>query len=205
MSRLLRSFKKVPLFQVKSFQVRSIAVSPRCGNLFGGSSDLKNEAPQQQTASNPADLLKKNDVLMYSQKPINYIESIKHNGFHLANDILITSPNDNGEEIGTVLIESESFEVNLSHGGYKIVNGFQVDFSPKQVLSLFEKIHPKPEILVVGLGKKSRMLLDSNRRFFSDIGIQLEVGDSRNAARLYDVLATERPGVIAALLLPPNA
>lgn len=195
MSLLARSFT----------QIRRLAVSPRCANLFGGSSDFKNDAPQQQTVSNPADLLKKNDVLMYLQKPINYIESVKHNGFHLANDILITSPNTNGEEIGTVLLEGESFEVNLAHGGYKVVNGFQVEFNQELVLSIFEKIHPKPEILVVGLGKKSRVLLEGNRRFFSSLGMLLEVGDSRNAARLYDVLATERPGVIGALLLPPNA
>lgn len=186
-------------------QLRRLSMSPRCANLFGGTPDFKADTPQLQTASSPADLLKKNDVLMYLQKPINYIESIKQNGFHLSNDILITSPNDNGEEIGTLLLEGESFEVNLSHGGYKIINGFQVDFNSKLVLAIFEKVHPKPEILVVGLGKKSRVLLEANRRYFSDLGIQLEVGDSRNAARLFDVLATERPGVIGALLLPPNA
>lgn len=186
-------------------QLRRLSMSPRCANLFGGTPDFKADTPQLQTASSPADLLKKNDVLMYLQKPINYIESIKQNGFHLSNDILITSPNDNGEEIGTLLLEGESFEVNLSHGGYKIINGFQVDFNSKLVLAIFEKVHPKPEILVVGLGKKSRVLLEANRRYFSDLGIQIEVGDSRNAARLFDVLATERPGVIGALLLPPNA
>lgn len=195
------------MFRLRSFiPVRRLVLTPRCSNLFGGPpSDFKTEAPQLQTASNPADLLKKNDVLMYLQKPINYIDSVKHNGFHLANDILVTSPNENGDEIGMVLLEGESFEVNLAHGGYKIVNGFQVDFNPEQVLNVFERIHPKPEIVVVGLGKKSRILLDANRRYFSDLGIQLEVGDSRNAARLFDVLATERPNVIGALLLPPNA
>lgn len=184
---------------------RRLALTPRCSNLFGGSpSDFKSEAPQLQSVSSPADLLKKNDVLMYLQKPINYIDSVKHNGFHLANDILVTSPNDSGDEIGMVLLEGESFEVNLSNGGYKIVNGFQVDFST-EVLSVFKQVHPKPEIVVVGLGKKSRILLEDNRRLFSSLGIQLEVGDSRNAARLFDVLATERPNVIGALLLPPNA
>lgn len=158
-----------------------------------------------ETVSNPVDLLKKNDILMFSQKPINYIESIKPNGFHLANNILITSPDTDGNEIGTLLLDTESFEVNLSNGGYKIINGFIVEFSAEQVLQVFSKVHPKPEIVVVGLGKKSRMLSETNRKYFSDMGIQLEVGDSRHAARVYDLLATERPGVIGALLLPPNA
>lgn len=165
-----------------------------------------NMAPSNklETASNPADILKRNDILMYSQKPINYIESVKHNGFHLANNILITSPNEEGQEVGTLLLENESFEVNLANGGYKVVNGFIVDFDREQVLSVFGKVHPKPEIVVVGLGKKSRMLSEDNRNYFSHLGIQLEVGDSPNAAKIYDLLATERPGVIAALLLPPN-
>lgn len=166
----------------------------------------QNMAPSNklETASNPADLLKRNDILMYSQKPINYIESVKENGFHLANNILITSPNDQGQEVGTLLIENESFEVNLADGGYKLVNGFIVDFNAEQVLTIFGKVHPKPEIVVVGLGRKSRRLSDESRKYFSQLGIQLEVGDSQNAAKIYDLLATERPGVIAALLLPPN-
>ena len=186
-------------------QFRRLSVTPRCCNLFSRSPDLKANPPQQQSVLSPADLFKKNDVLMYLQKPINYIDSVESNEYHLANDILITSPNHNGEEIGTLLIEGESYEVNLSHGGYKIINGFQVEFNQKLVLSIFEKIHPKPEIVLVGLGKRSRILLDSNSRFFSNLGIQLKVGDSRNAARVFDLLATERPNVIGALLLPPNA
>lgn len=157
-----------------------------------------------ETVGNPADLFKKNDVLMYSQKPINYIESVKSNGYHLANNILITSPNGDGHDIGTLLIENESYEVDLSDGGYKIINGFIVEFNEEDVLLIFGKIHPKPELAVIGLGKKSRMLSEQTRKYFSQQGIQLEVGDSKHAALIYDLLATERPGVIAALLLPPN-
>lgn len=158
-----------------------------------------------ETVGNPVDLIKKNDILMYSQKPINYIESVKPNGFHLANNVLITSPSETGDVIGTLLLESESFEINLSNGAYKIVNGFIVEFNEEQILGLFSKIHPKPEILVVGLGKKARILSEKNRQYLSSLGIQLELGDLRHAARIYDLLATERPGVISALLLPPNA
>lgn len=159
---------------------------------------------KSETTSNPADLFKKNDILMFSQKPINYIESVKKNGYHLANSVLITSPNKQGEEIGTLLLDTESFEVNLSNNGYTITNGFIVDFNEHTLLLIFEKIHPKPEIVVFGLGKKSRTLSENNKRFMSNLGIQLEVGDSKNAAKIFDLLATERPGVIGALLLPPN-
>ncbi|KAJ8143057.1 hypothetical protein OY671_003808 [Metschnikowia pulcherrima] len=190
---------------------RSLSVTRAHRNLFGGGKTINQGKPmmapgnKSETASNPADLIKKNDILMYAQKPVNYIDSVKHNGFHLANNVLITSPSENGDVIGALLLESESFEVNLSNGAYKIINGFIVEFSEDQVLSLFGKVHPKPEILVVGLGKKSRVLSEKNRQYLSGLGIQLELGDSRHAARLYDLLATERPGVISALLLPPNA
>lgn len=187
---------------------RTLLHSAAACNLFGGgkTASAPHMAPgnKLETVSNPVDLLKKNDILMYSQKPINYIELVKPNGFHLANNILITSPNRDGHEIGTLLLDTESYEVDLSQGGYKIVNGFIVEFDATAVLDVFSKIHPKPEIVVVGLGKKSRMLSAANRKFFADVGIQLEVGDSRHAARIYDLLATERPGVIGALLLPPN-
>lgn len=178
-------------------------------NFFGGLKTVQtrpNTAPgnKSETASNPADMWKKNDILMYSQKPLNYIESVKPNGFHLSSSILITSPDEAGNEIGTLLLDTESYEVNFSNGGYEIINGFIVDFNHEQVLLIFGKIHPKPEIVVVGLGKKTRMLSERNRKYFSSLGMQLETGHSRNAAQIYDLLATERPAQIAALLLPPN-
>lgn len=196
------------MIRIQKCAFRRFSTSALNRNLFGGGKVVTtpHAAPSNklETTSNPADLFKKNDILMYSQKPINYIESVKQNGYHLANNILITSPNKEGHEVGTLLLENESYEVNLLNGGYKVINGFIVEFSEEEVLQIFKKIHPKPEIAVVGLGKKSRMLSEKSRKYFSQMGIQLEVGDSKHAAQIYDLLATERPGVIAALLLPPN-
>lgn len=159
---------------------------------------------KSETTANPVDLFKKNDILMFSQKPINYIESVKRDGYHLANSVMITSPNKKGHEVAALLLDTESFEIDLSEGGYSITNGFIVHFDEQTLLLVFEKVHPKPEIVVFGLGKKSRVLSEQNKRFMSNLGIQLEIGDSKNAAKIYDLLATERPGVIGALLLPPN-
>ncbi|KAK6203114.1 NADH dehydrogenase 1 alpha subcomplex assembly factor 3 [Scheffersomyces amazonensis] len=188
--------------------VRVFSTTHTIQNLFGGSksiNQIKLEPPsgKGESTANPADLFKKNDILMFSDKPINYIESVKENGFHLANNLLITSPDKLGNIIGTLLIQSETFEINLSNNGYQLINGFIINFS-EEILNVFAKVHPKPEILVVGLGSKSRMLSESNKKFLSRLGIQLEVGDSSNAANIFDLLATERPNVIGALLLPPN-
>lgn len=178
-------------------------------NLFGGKKVINQgqNAPsgKSESTANPADMIKKNDILMFSPKPTNYIESVKNNGFHLANNLLITSPDKQGNITGTLLLDSETFEINLSkpNMGFEIVNGFIVDFH-EDILQVFNKVHPKPEICVVGLGSRSRMLSESNRNYFSNLGIQLEFSDSNNAAQMFDLLATERPNVIAALLLPPN-
>ena len=48
------------------------------------------------------------------------------------------------------------------------------------------------------------MLSIENRKILTNLGIQLEISDSNNAAQIFDLLATERPNVIGALLLPPN-
>ena len=89
------------------------------------------------------------------------------------------------------------------NNGFDLINGFIIDFH-EDVLQIFNKIHPKPEICVIGLGCKSRMLSDSTKKYFSNLGIQVDHSDSNNAAQMFDLLATERPNVIAALLLPPN-
>ncbi|CUM45737.1 uncharacterized protein AC631_01614 [Debaryomyces fabryi] len=179
-------------------------------NLFGGKkvvnqTQLNAPTGKGESTTNPADMIKRNDILMFSQKPINYIETVKSNGFHLANNLLITSPDKEGNIIGTLLLDSETFEINLSkpNKGFDIINGFIIDFH-EDVLQIFNKIHPKPEICVVGLGCKSRMLSDSTKKYFSNLGIQVDHSDSNNAAQIFDLLATERPNVIAALLLPPN-
>lgn len=178
----------------------------------------------QTPSTNPADILKKNDILMYSTKPINYIESVTKNGFHLSNNLLIesklniipqinratngsTSSIDNDNAIGLMLLHSEAFEIKLNSNTINITNDWYVDFimdDDNSIIKIFELIHPKPEILIVGLGKKSRMLSINNKNFFSNLGIQLEITNSNNGAKIFDLLATERPNVIGALLLPPN-
>jgi len=189
----------------------------------------------QTPSTNPADILKKNDILMYSTKPTNYIESVTKNGFHLSNNLLIesklnkipqigtlnatttTSASKNDSVIGLMLLHSEAFEIKLNSNTINIIDDWYVDFKINtssssssndgdgdSIIKIFELIHPKPEILIVGLGKKSRMLSIENKNFFSNLGIQLEITNSNNGAKIFDLLATERPNVIGAILLPPN-
>ncbi|KAI5969413.1 hypothetical protein CANMA_001480 [Candida margitis] len=227
-SKYILSFARISKLLTKPQAIRHhLHTTPPSHNLFGGgptsSKSLKGKLsanPEQllkpsaktQVSSNPADILTQNDILMYSTKPQNYIESIKHNGFHLSNNYFIQSPDSNGDLIGLCLLGSETFEVKLTNNKSKkgenkevncTIDNHIVTFMPS-ILQIFAKIHPKPELVVVGLGKTSRLLNKDNRTWFSECGIQLEISDSTNAGQIYDLLSTERPGVIGALLLPPN-
>ncbi|GMM35597.1 hypothetical protein DASC09_029220 [Saccharomycopsis crataegensis] len=153
-------------------------------------------------------LLAKLDMLGLSSKPANNIESVLENGIQLSNGIVIKSPGKDKEIVGALLLGSEAFELNLSGKDnqqpiFNIINNFLVEFS-NESLNIFKLVHPKPELVVVGLGKKSRILHESNRKFFNSLGIQIEIGNTRNACQSFDLLATERPNQIAALILPPN-
>lgn len=59
------------------------------------------------------------------------------------------------------------------------------------------------DILILGTGATIRPLHPSTRKILSQMGMRLEVLDTRNAASQFNLLATER-GVqeIAAVLLP---
>lgn len=62
---------------------------------------------------------------------------------------------------------------------------------------------PKPDLLVLGTGRSIVPLSPRTRRQINDLGIRIEVQDTRNAAAQFNLLATER-GVqqVAAALIP---
>ncbi|ODV64451.1 uncharacterized protein ASCRUDRAFT_23663, partial [Ascoidea rubescens DSM 1968] len=157
--------------------------------------------------------LSKFDIYAGLTGPKNSVESVLSNGFLLTNGLIIRStnviPENNDNEInkkqkivGAILLNNETFEIDLSNN-YEIINNFILKFNEKS-LSIFRLIHPKPDLLVIGLGKKTRMLDQSNKNFFKELGIQLEVTSTLNACKNFDILSTERKDQIGALLLPPN-
>ncbi|EGW33111.1 uncharacterized protein SPAPADRAFT_60424 [Spathaspora passalidarum NRRL Y-27907] len=188
---IIRRFCTTPAYLNKGFGAKSL--KPHAKQILGNPGN-------KQPTSNPADMFKRNDVLMYSDKPINYIESVKPDGFHFFNTMLITSPDKQGKNVGAILLGTEVYEVNLDN---LEIDNVRVNF-PSEVLKIFKKVYPKPEIVVIGLGKQNRILMPETKNVFSELGIQTEVGDSSSAASVFDLLATERPNVIGALLLPPN-
>lgn len=77
---------------------------------------------------------------------------------------------------------------------------WEVDGEAWGVLDL---VWPKPDLLIIGTGPSIMLISPATRRRINELGIRIEVQDTRNAAAQYNLLATER-GVeqVAAALIP---
>lgn len=73
----------------------------------------------------------------------------------------------------------------------------------KHVWGVLDLAWPKPDLLILGTGRGILPLSPETRRHINELGIRLEVQDTRNAAAQFNLLATER-GVqqVAAALVP---
>ncbi|KZT60757.1 hypothetical protein CALCODRAFT_428868 [Calocera cornea HHB12733] len=70
----------------------------------------------------------------------------------------------------------------------------------KDVWGMFEVVMPRPEILLFGTGKAIILPPPSVRTHLSNLGIQLDFMDTRNACSTYNLLLEEGRRVAAALL-----
>ncbi|RDB20158.1 NADH dehydrogenase [ubiquinone] 1 alpha subcomplex assembly factor 3 [Hypsizygus marmoreus] len=70
----------------------------------------------------------------------------------------------------------------------------------KEHFEIFETIIPKPEILLLGTGKTIAQAPPSLRTYLNQLGIQVDVMDTRNACSTYNLLSEEGRRVAAALL-----
>lgn len=132
--------------------------------------------------------------------PPNNVDSILPKGFTLATgDKIESGP---GELRGLLLLGHESFEIDLRNAVEGLESGrVEID---KKALAPFEVVHPKPELLALGLGSKTRILGPKTRQLFVDLGIQVQAESTRQAASSFNVLASERGKIVGALLLPPH-
>ncbi|THU91911.1 DUF498-domain-containing protein [Dendrothele bispora CBS 962.96] len=70
----------------------------------------------------------------------------------------------------------------------------------KDHFEVFEVVVPKPEILLLGTGKSISQPPPFIREYLNQMGIQLDVMDTRNACSTYNLLSEEGRRVAAALL-----
>lgn len=73
----------------------------------------------------------------------------------------------------------------------------------EQAWGLLRVVWPKPDLLILGVGAKMVPISERVRRCINELGVRVEVGDTRNAAAQFNLLATERgTGEVAAALVP---
>lgn len=138
--------------------------------------------------------------------PANSIDACTNDGFHL----------NNGQQteggLGLVLLDGEAFVWtpwdtsvgNSAEGFGRLLDKRGIINFPQSSLGVLELVYPKPDLLIVGTGRKLWMLGKETRKYLSEtLGIRVDVMDTGNAAAAYNLLATER-GIteVAALMIP---
>ncbi|TKA22602.1 hypothetical protein B0A50_08291 [Salinomyces thailandicus] len=158
------------------------------------------------------------DILSGTPAPTTAIDSCMDEGFALNSGLKVIG-------CGVMLVGGEAFRwrpwakpgrkegtigsggtgddnKGVSSQGGKIKNErgqFEVD---RQVWGVLDLVWPKPDLLVLGTGPSIAPVSPETRRHLSELGIRLEVQDTRNAAAQFNLLATERgvQQVVAALV-----
>jgi len=106
---------------------------------------------------------------------------------------------------GVLLVGGEAFEWCpwLAGKTMEVVNGKGQWEVPDKAWGLLEVLWPKPDLLILGLGKEMRPLSPKTRLFLNSLGIRVDIQDTRNAAAQFNLLATERGvGSVAAAMIP---
>lgn len=187
------TFKHTPHTTTSIFTQTSHSMWKR---LFSTTARVPRHYTTTFKASNLGQNLAKYDIYALSDKPENNVEMISNDSIVFSNLKVVTAPK------GALLLDNQIFEIDVSKT--KIENDIVVEFNP-EIIELLSLIYPKPELIVLGLGKKTRMLGPKSRQGFNELGIRVETGDTKSSALSYDLLATERtPGFVASIMLPPN-
>ncbi|KAK4447040.1 hypothetical protein QBC34DRAFT_303846 [Podospora aff. communis PSN243] len=137
------------------------------------------------------------DVLGNTPVPATAVTTCLDDGFVLDSGLRI----DGGA--GALLVGGEAFAWKPWGEGRKLVNGKGQWEVGEQGFGVLGVVWPRPDLLILGLGKEMRPISPATRRAISALGMRVEVLDTRNAAAQFNLLATER-GVmdVAAALIP---
>ncbi|KAH9828065.1 Protein of unknown function (DUF498/DUF598) [Teratosphaeria destructans] len=158
------------------------------------------------------------DILSSTPPPSTGVDACLETGFALNSGLKVTGA-------GVLLVAGEAFkwrpwakegrkagtigaggkgddDKGVRSIGGKLLNQkgqFEVDKSAWGVLDI---VWPKPDLLVLGTGPSIAPLSPQTRQHINDLGIRVEVQDTRNAAAQFNLLATERgtQQVVAALV-----
>lgn len=139
------------------------------------------------------------DVLGSVPVPSTSVDVCMHDGFGLNSGITI----EGGD--GALLVSGEAFAWRPWEviGEKRLVNAKGQFELPREAFGLFDMLWPRPDLLIIGVGKHNLPLSPQTRQHISELGMRVEMLDTRNAAAQFNLLATER-GVseVAAALIP---
>ncbi|KAH6603558.1 hypothetical protein Trco_008333 [Trichoderma cornu-damae] len=131
--------------------------------------------------------------------PSTSVDVCMHDGFGLNSGITISGGD------GALLVSGEAFAWRPweASGKMKLVNEKGQFELPGEAFGLFDGLWPRPDLLIIGVGRHNLPLSPETRQRISELGMRVEMLDTRNAAAQFNLLATER-GVseVAAALIP---
>jgi NADH dehydrogenase [ubiquinone] 1 alpha subcomplex assembly factor 3 len=162
------------------------------------------------------------DVLRNTVAPATSIDACTSDGFALNNQVRITGS-------GIVLVGGEAFrwwpwaregdvqDREVMKGKLLNAKG-QWEVHPES-WGVLELVYPKPgmlvctcmlafadiivDLLIIGTGPTVIPIAPAVRKYLNDLGMRLEIQDTRNASAQFNLLATERGvGQVAAALIP---
>ena len=170
MYRLLRPRNfRVPVSA--SFQTTRSIKSMKLRPTLPSRPKLSHEETDRLSTGNISDF----DIYNELPMPANTVEVVLHNGFRLTSGVRVITDDPVNKPLALMLLGTEAFEIDLSEPG--AVTGLDRGFVciSEKILGVLEVVHPKPELLVVGLGKKSRLLTPDTRKIITSLGIQIEL------------------------------
>ncbi|KAF2151764.1 hypothetical protein K461DRAFT_268890 [Myriangium duriaei CBS 260.36] len=141
----------------------------------------------------------KMDIFTNTPPPSTAVDACYSDGFLLDSGLQISGS-------GVLLVGGEALRWSpwqASGAGGKVFNGKGQMEVGEEGWGVLRVVWPKPDLLIVGTGKGIRPLAPATRKVLNELGIRVEVQDTRNAAAQFNLLATER-GVqqVAAALVP---
>lgn len=140
------------------------------------------------------------DIYSELNIPLNNIRSLLGTGYLLeSGESVITS--DPARPKGLLLLGTDAFQIDCRQFTGLDTGLVEMDL---ETLRPLEVVHPRPEILVIGLGGKSRILGPKTQQYLRELGIRHHLASSRSAASSFNLLSMERGNEIGGLLLTTN-
>ncbi|KAI5779974.1 hypothetical protein EDC01DRAFT_710842 [Geopyxis carbonaria] len=175
-----------------------LAVQNQRHNFSVKAKDTPSQPPAESNRSGTS-VFSELNVLGSVPPPASAIEAIYDDGFLVSNGVQFRDGS------GVMLIHDEAFKwrpvIRKSSVEEKAIKTGQLELG-KKVWGMLDVLHPKPELLIIGTGKRTLQLSKIDRDTITELGIRIDAMDTSHAAAQYNLLATERPkGQIAAALL----